>query len=45
MSADPVNLADEEAVRHVLTETLAGLWTAVNNLSRLRPSRNPCRAH
>ena len=41
MSADPVNLADEEAVRRVLTETLAGLWTAVNNLSRLRPSRNP----
>jgi uncharacterized protein (TIGR00730 family) len=34
-----VSLADEDAVRDVLTETLAGLWSAVNNLSRLRPSK------
>jgi len=41
MSAENVSLADEEAVRQVLAETLSGLWSAVNNLSRLRPSRNP----
>ena len=41
MSAEKISLADEEAVRGVLAETLSGLWTAVNNLSRLRPSRNP----
>jgi len=35
-----VSLADEDAVRRVLTETLSGLWTAVNTLSRLRPSRH-----
>ncbi len=34
-----VSLADEEAVRKVLTDTLFGLWATVNNLSRLRPSR------
>ena len=41
MSAENVSLADEEAVRRVLAETLSGLWSAVNNLSRLRPSRHP----
>ncbi|HKE94083.1 MAG TPA: LOG family protein [Povalibacter sp.] len=34
-----VSLADEEGVRRVLVETLSGLWSAVNTLSRLRPSR------
>jgi len=35
-----VSLADEDAVRRVLMETLFGLWSTVNNLSRLRPSKN-----
>ncbi len=35
-----ISLADEESVRRVLTETLFGLWQTVNNLARLRPSRN-----
>jgi hypothetical protein len=34
-----VSLADEEAVKAVLTDTLSSLWATVNNLSRLRPSR------
>lgn len=34
-----VCLADEEAVKRILTDTLFGLWATVNNLSRLRPSR------
>jgi len=34
-----VSLADEDAVRQILTDTLFGLWTTVNNLSRLRPSK------
>lgn len=34
-----VSLADEEAVKHILMETLFGLWAAANNLTRLRPSR------
>jgi uncharacterized protein (TIGR00730 family) len=34
-----VSLADEEAVKSVLTDTLFSLWATVNNLSRLRPSR------
>jgi uncharacterized protein (TIGR00730 family) len=35
-----VSLADEEAVRRVIVDTLFGLWATVNNLSRLRPSRH-----
>ena len=35
-----VSLADEEAVRRILVDTLFGLWTTVNNLTRLRPSRH-----
>jgi len=35
-----VSLADEEAVRRILVDTLFGLWATVNNLSRLRPSRH-----
>src|SRR6478736_9908229 len=34
-----VSLADEEAVRRILVDTLFGLWTTVNNLTRLRPSK------
>jgi hypothetical protein len=34
-----VSLADEEAVKRVLIDTLFGLWATVNNLSRLRPSK------
>jgi uncharacterized protein (TIGR00730 family) len=34
-----VSLADEDAVKRVLTDTLFGLWATVNNLSRLRPSK------
>ena len=35
-----VSLADEEAVKRILVDTLFGLWATVNNLSRLRPSRH-----
>ena len=34
-----VSLADEDAVKRILTDTLFGLWATVNNLSRLRPSK------
>lgn len=34
-----VSLADEDAVREILSTTIQGLWEAVNNLARLRPSR------
>lgn len=42
MSADKpttMSLADEEAVKRVLVDTLFGLWAIVNNLTRLQPSR------
>jgi uncharacterized protein (TIGR00730 family) len=44
VSPDPdqsqlVSLADEEAVKEILSTTIQGLWDAVNNLARLRPSR------
>ena len=35
-----VSLADEEAVRRILIDTLFGLWATANNLTRLRPSRH-----
>ena len=35
-----VSLADKEAVRRILVDTLFGLWATVNNLTRLRPSRH-----
>jgi uncharacterized protein (TIGR00730 family) len=35
----PVSLADEEAVKKILVDTVLGLWDSVNNLTRLRPSR------
>jgi uncharacterized protein (TIGR00730 family) len=33
-----VSLADEDAVKQVLSETVLNLWKAVNSLGRLRPS-------
>ena len=39
-TSNTVSLADEEAVRRVLVDTLFGLWATVNNLTRLRPSRH-----
>jgi uncharacterized protein (TIGR00730 family) len=35
-----VSLADEEAVKKILVESVLGLWDTVNNLTRLKPSRN-----
>ena len=35
-----VGLADVEAVRRILVDTLFGLWATVNNLTHLRPSRH-----
>src|SRR5215471_10582285 len=37
--AATVSLADEEAVKQLLVNTVFGLWDIVNNLTRLRPSR------
>jgi uncharacterized protein (TIGR00730 family) len=34
-----VSLADEEEVKQVLVSTVLGLWDVVNNLTRLRPSK------
>lgn len=36
--ADGISLTDEEAVRQVLVNSILGLWTVVNDLTRLRPS-------
>lgn len=35
----PVSLADEEAVRRIVSRTILGLWESVNTLTRLRPSK------
>jgi uncharacterized protein (TIGR00730 family) len=37
---DVVSLADEEAVKKVLIDSVLALWDVVNNLTRLRPSRH-----
>src|ERR1051325_9289563 len=37
---DAISLADEEAVKKVLIDSVLGLWDVVNNLTRLRPSQN-----
>src|SRR5262245_58954794 len=37
--ADAVRLADEEAVKQILVDSILGLWNVVNNLTRLRPSK------
>jgi uncharacterized protein (TIGR00730 family) len=34
-----ISLADEEAVKQVLVQTVFGLWDIVNNLTQLRPSK------
>jgi len=34
-----VSLDDEENVKRILMETVFGMWSIVNNLTRLRPSR------
>ena len=36
---DSVSLADEDAVKRILIDSIFGLWDTVNNLTRLRPSR------
>lgn len=36
-----VSLSDEEGVKRILVDTVFGLWTLVNNLTRLRPSKRP----
>ena len=36
----PISLADEEAVKQVLVNTIFGLWDIVNNLTRLKPSKS-----
>jgi len=33
-----VNLADEDGVKTIVTETIAGFWDLVNNLTRLEAS-------
>ncbi|MGE3316904.1 MAG: LOG family protein [Planctomycetaceae bacterium] len=38
-SSERVSLADENAVKEVLVESILGLWNVVNNLTRLQPSR------
>jgi uncharacterized protein (TIGR00730 family) len=38
-NARTISLADEEGVKDILVDTVFGLWTIVNNLTRLRPSR------
>lgn len=37
---DSVSLADEDAVKKVLVDTTFALWGAVNNLTRLRPTKH-----
>jgi uncharacterized protein (TIGR00730 family) len=38
-AAKPVSLADEDAVKQVVVDSILGLWDTVNNLTRLQPSR------
>lgn len=38
-SSTMVKLDDEEGVKRILVDTVFGLWTIVNNLTRLTPSR------
>src|SRR3974390_2699393 len=35
-----ISLADEDAVKQVLVESVFGLWDIVNNLTRLRPTKH-----
>jgi len=34
-----ISLGDEEGVKKVLSDTVFGLWSIVNNLTRLRPAK------
>ena len=38
-AASFVSISDEEATKEVLTSVIGGLWEAVNELTRLRPSK------
>jgi hypothetical protein len=38
-AAGMISLADEEAVKEVLVNSVLGLWDVVNNITRLQPSR------
>ena len=38
MRTNAVSLADENAVKEVLVQSVLGLWDVVNNLTRLKPS-------
>lgn len=38
--ANAISLADEDAVKQVLVESVLGLWDVVNNLTRLKPSKH-----
>jgi uncharacterized protein (TIGR00730 family) len=38
-SAGPVSLANEDAVKQILVESVFGLWDIVNNLTRLKPTK------
>lgn len=38
--ANVVSLADEDAVKKILVDSVLGLWDVVNNLTRVRPSRH-----
>jgi uncharacterized protein (TIGR00730 family) len=38
-SSQIISLADEDAVKQALVESVLGLWKIVNNLTRLRPSK------
>jgi hypothetical protein len=37
--ATTISLGDEERVKKLLADTVFGLWSIVNNLTRLRPSK------
>ena len=37
---EAISLADEPAVKQVLIDSVLGLWDVVNNLTRLKPSRD-----
>lgn len=37
-TSDSISLADEDAVKQVLVDSVLGLWDVVNNLTRLKPS-------
>lgn len=40
-TSEAISLADEDAVKDLMVNTVFNLWDVVNNLTRLRPSRRP----